>query len=138
MAPYPTVLFVCLHGSAKSVIAAAHFRRLAAARGFALESAAAGVEPDADIPSHVRDGLLADGVALAEGEPQRVTDEMVRAASRVVCVGCDLPATAAEHGAVEHWADIPAVSDGYEAAREAIVRRLDTLLVKIASPPRPP
>jgi len=31
--PRPRVLFVCLHGAAKSVIGAAHFRRLAAARG---------------------------------------------------------------------------------------------------------
>ena len=29
----PRVLFVCLHGSAKSVITAEHCRRLAAARG---------------------------------------------------------------------------------------------------------
>ena len=31
--PRPRVLFVCLHGAAKSVIGAAHFRRLAAAAG---------------------------------------------------------------------------------------------------------
>ena len=31
--PEPRVVFVCLHGAAKSVVAAAHFRRLAAARG---------------------------------------------------------------------------------------------------------
>ena len=29
----PRVLFVCLHGAAKSVVAAAHFRKLAAQRG---------------------------------------------------------------------------------------------------------
>src|SRR5919198_3447437 len=40
------VLFVCVHGAAKSVIAAAHFRKLAAARGISIDAVAAGTEPD--------------------------------------------------------------------------------------------
>src|SRR5262252_2600344 len=44
----PRVLFVCLHGAAKSVIAAAHFRRLAAAQGLAMDAVAAGTEPDVE------------------------------------------------------------------------------------------
>jgi hypothetical protein len=40
------VLFVCLHGAAKSVVAAAHFRRLAGAAGLGIEAVAAGTEPD--------------------------------------------------------------------------------------------
>ena len=40
--PQSRVLFVCLHGAAKSVVAAAHFRRLAAARGLAIDAVAAG------------------------------------------------------------------------------------------------
>ena len=43
------VLFVCLHGAAKSVVAAAHFRRLAAARGLSMTAVAAGTEPDAEL-----------------------------------------------------------------------------------------
>src|SRR5262245_44043426 len=45
----PRVLFVCLHGAAKSVVAAAHFRRVAAARGLAVDAAAAGTEPDPEL-----------------------------------------------------------------------------------------
>src|SRR5215207_1472346 len=45
-APRPRVLFVCLHGAAKSVVGAAHFRRLAAARGLDIDAVAAGTEPD--------------------------------------------------------------------------------------------
>src|SRR5499426_1387660 len=43
--PRPRVLFVCLHGAAKSVVGAAHFRRLAAARGLDIDAVAPGVEP---------------------------------------------------------------------------------------------
>ena len=42
----PRVLFVCLHGAAKSVVGAAHFRRLAAERGLTIDAVAAGTEPD--------------------------------------------------------------------------------------------
>src|SRR4029453_17394056 len=47
--PQPRVLFVCLHGAAKSVVAAAHFRRLASARGLSISAVAAGTEPDAEV-----------------------------------------------------------------------------------------
>src|ERR1700752_725266 len=42
--PRPRVLFVCLHGAAKSVVGAAHFRRLAAQHGVAMDAVAAGTE----------------------------------------------------------------------------------------------
>src|SRR5258708_9815351 len=43
--PQPRVLFVCLHGAAKSVIGAAHFRRLPAAAGPPLRPAATAAHP---------------------------------------------------------------------------------------------
>lgn len=69
-----SVLFVCLHGSAKSVIAAEHFRRLAAERRLGLVADAAGMEPDADIPPHVIAGLAEDGI---DAEARRVIVERV-------------------------------------------------------------
>jgi len=50
------VLFVCLHGSAKSLIAAEYFNRLAAARGLGVTATSAGTEPDAEIPPRVVQG----------------------------------------------------------------------------------
>ena len=58
MANAPTVLFVCLHGSAKSVIAERHFERLAAERRVEARVASAGVEPDASVP-RLRERMLA-------------------------------------------------------------------------------
>ena len=55
----PRVLFVCLHGAAKSVVAAAHFRKLTAQRGLAVEAAAAGTEPDAEMGPLAVKGLAA-------------------------------------------------------------------------------
>jgi hypothetical protein len=51
----------------------------------------------------------------------------VTTASRIVSFGCDLGKLAGDRE-VERWDDVPNVSDGYEAARDAIVRRLPDLL----------
>jgi protein-tyrosine-phosphatase len=64
------ILFVCLHGSAKSVIAAAHANRLARGR---VEASSAGLEPDPAIPQQVVDGLAADGMHVPETPPRGLT-----------------------------------------------------------------
>src|SRR4030095_5910958 len=60
--PEPRVLFVCLHGAAKSVVAAAHFRRLASARGLSISAVAAGTEPDPELARAAVKGLAAEGL----------------------------------------------------------------------------
>src|SRR6266550_4298839 len=66
---WPRVLFVCLHGAAKSVVGAAHFRRLAAARGLAVDAVAAGTEPDAALAAGAVKGLAADGLTAMPSRP---------------------------------------------------------------------
>lgn len=126
------VLFVCLHGSAKSVIAAAHFRRLAALRGLVIECGSAGLEPDEFIPPHVVTGLAADGLEAGHASPQQVTRDAMEAAACVVSFGCDLSALA-PHAQLRVWEDIPAVSDGYVNSRAAITERLSLLIDEVAS-----
>ena len=53
MSDHPRILFVCLHGAAKSVLAAADCERLAASRGLRVTADFAGTEPDADIAPKV-------------------------------------------------------------------------------------
>ena len=60
------VLFVCLHGAAKSVVAAKHLERLAAAESVDVESSSAGLEPDLTIPPHVVAGLAGDVRAVSD------------------------------------------------------------------------
>ena len=127
----PHVLFVCLHGAAKSVIAAAHFRRLAEARGLRGTAAFAGTEPDPGIAPRVVTELLAEGIDVRSLRPRPVTAAAVAAASRIVTFGCDLAALGPTVP-VERWDDVPAVSEGYEAARDAIDRRLARLVDDLA------
>jgi hypothetical protein len=51
-------------------------------------------------------------------------------ATRIVSFGCDI--TPARGQRVDQW-DVPAVSDGYEAARERIVAHVERLVGELAS-----
>jgi protein-tyrosine-phosphatase len=56
------VLFVCLHASAKSLIAAEYFNKLAAERRLPFRAISAGTEPDNAVPPHVVAGMRGDGL----------------------------------------------------------------------------
>jgi protein-tyrosine-phosphatase len=129
MPPPSRVLFVCLHGAAKSVVAAAHFRRLAAARGLAIGAVAAGTEPDAELAPGAVKGLAGDGLQPAPSRPRPVTLYDLDSATRVVSFGCTVAPARGQR--VEQW-DVPAVSDGYATARERIVANVERLVAELA------
>jgi protein-tyrosine-phosphatase len=129
MPPRPRVLFVCLHGAAKSVIAAAHFRRLAAARGLSIGAGAAGTEPDPVLAPGAVKGLAGDGLPAAPARPRPVTLYDLVSATRIVSFGCDI--TPARSQRVDQW-EVPAVSDGYETAREHIVTKVERLVSELS------
>ena len=123
------VLFVCLHGAAKSVVAAAHFRRLAASRGLAIGAVAVGTEPDAELAPGAVKGLAGDGLTAAPRRPRPVTLYDLDSAMRVVSFGCDVAAARGQR--VEQW-NVPAVSDGYTAARDRILANVERLVGDLA------
>ena len=128
-----SVLFVCLHGAAKSVLAAADFQRLAAERGLALTAYCAGTEPDPEIAPGVVAALRADGLDLSGKRPRRVTRDDTAGAARVVTFGCDLGEAMPASVPVERWDDVPAVSENLPVARAAIRRHLERLLEACAA-----
>jgi arsenate reductase (thioredoxin) len=123
-----TIVFVCLHGSAKSLIAAEHVNRLARLRGASIRGESLGLEPDADVPPNVVIGLAADGIDVHGYVPRPATPQLLANAACVVSFGCDLNALVPAGAAVEQWDDMPMVSDGYAPARAAIVERVEGLL----------
>lgn len=126
--PCLKVAFVCLHGSAKSVIAAAQFRNLTAALGLAVEAVALGTEPDPAFPRHVLDGLRGDGLTPRVSTPVTATRESLREVFLVVSFGPDVTHLLPPHCAVRCWEDVPSVADGYRAASVDIHRRVALLV----------
>ena len=131
----PAVLFVCLHGAAKSVIAAAYLDRLAKTNGLRVTAAAAGIEPDPAVAPAALGGLLREGIDVRGYRPTRLSPAALAAVSHVVTLGCDLGEPAPPGLPVERWDDIPPVSDGFEAAGAAIAARLPGLVGRLGAPP---
>jgi protein-tyrosine-phosphatase len=130
MPPPVRVLFVCQHGAGKSVVAAAHFRRLAAGRGLAVGAVAAGTEPDREHGPAAEKGLAAEGLRATTARPRPVTLYDLESAARVVSFGCDIAPAKGQR--VDQW-DAPAVSDGYPAARDHIVAHVERLVAELAA-----
>src|ERR1700751_2888317 len=86
-----TILFVCEHGSAKSVIAAAYFNDVAAKNGLPYRAIARGVHPDKEIPPYITSGLAAGGLNIRGWQPKRFGEEDAVRAERVIRLGCPLP-----------------------------------------------
>ena len=124
-----TILFVCEHGSAKSVIAAAHFNRVAEQRSLPYRAIARGIDPDREIPQQVRVNLAKDGLQVASWKPQKVAEKDVQEAVRVVTFACKVPfAERITAGKLVDWQDVPSTSEDYERARTMIVNKIDALI----------
>jgi protein-tyrosine-phosphatase len=129
-----TVVFVCEHGAAKSVIAAAHFNRLASELKLPYRAVARATNPDDAVAPAVRSGLAAEGLDVGAWKPKAVSEEDITRAARVVSLATDLPQrTPSVKRKLLEWNDIPSVSQDYTAARAAIVREVENLVTKLAA-----
>jgi arsenate reductase len=129
-----TILFVCEHGSAKSVIAAAHFNDLANRNGSRYRAIARGVHPDKEIPLDVKNGLSAEGLDIRGWQPKRLNDEDAAKAERVITLGCALPtAKSAATRKLQQWNDVPSPSENYQNASRAIAELVALLFKELAS-----
>src|SRR5262245_30341933 len=115
----PAVVFVCEHGAAKSVIAAALFNARAAARRLPFRADSSGLAPEPALLPAAVTGLRTDGLAPGRDVPLRVArDDLDRAA--IVIAFDPLPADLTGRAPVTLWEAIPPVSVDYAAARDAM------------------
>jgi arsenate reductase len=81
-----TILFACVHNAGRSQMAAAFFNRLAdPARARAVS---AGTAPGSQVHPEVIDAMGELGVDLSAAQPQRLTDDLARAAQWLITMGC--------------------------------------------------
>ena len=132
-----TILFLCPHNAAKSVIAAAYFDRLARERGLDYRAASAGTSPDAAPSPAVVAMLREEGIDVAGYRPRRVTTEDLTSAHRVISLGCDPDDLDGGDVRVDRWDDVPPASQDLGASRAAIKGHLDLLVNELAPDVRP-
>jgi hypothetical protein len=136
-----TVVFVCEHGTVKSVVALAYFRQLARERHLPIRALSRGTAPDASVPALVRDGLRVDGLTLGPFSPARFTHADLTAA--IAVISFDQPGVASMVGGrvpTFGWDGLPAVSENYGIARDSIRQRVTRLvdsLARVMQGPRP-
>lgn len=121
-----TIVFVCEHGAAKSVIAAAYFNKLAAERHLNAHAVARGTDPQAELSDSTVAGLKKDGVAFPSDKPRGLTEADIRGADRVVAF-CPVPERLGGTKKTQTY-DVPAPKDGYDASRDAILRHVRELV----------
>ena len=121
------VVFVCEHGAAKSVIAAAYFNKLAGERNVDLHAIARGTTPDAELSPKAIAGLRIDGLIPEASAPIKLSLADVESASRIITF-CDLPEEYQNRAVVEQWDDVPPVSENYEKARDAIIAHIHKVI----------
>lgn len=126
-----TVLFVCEHGSVKSMLAATLFERAAAREGLSVRSVSRGTAPDAAIPRWLRSAMEADDLEVGERRPLPLSDADLMSATRVIVFDVSLPPTVPAETAVERWDGLPSVSKDYRLAREAIAARVEDLVGRL-------
>ena len=133
MGSVQTILFLCPHNAAKSVLAAAYFDQLARDHGLAYRAASAGTSPDAGPSPAVVAMLRDEGVDVAGHRPRSVTSQDLISAERVILRGCDPANLDGGNARVDRWDDVPPASQDLGAARAAIKRHLEELVNELAA-----
>jgi arsenate reductase len=125
------VVFICEHGSAKSLIAREWFNRLAVERGLSVRAVSLGVTPDPAVPGPIADALQKDGFDVRGFVPSRADAAALQGASEIVAIGFEPGALPVPSGVVaQAWDGIPPASKRYEGTRDALKARIEVLLTR--------
>ncbi len=127
------VVFICEHGTAKSVIAALYFNKIAEQRGLPYRAVSRGIKVETELQAATQQGLSQDGIATKDFVASSITAELAHNARRVVTIGLENPPDFVKHSKPLEWNNVPAVSKGYPRARDDMVQKIDALLLELAN-----
>jgi protein-tyrosine-phosphatase len=134
----PEVLFVCVHNSGRSQMAAGLVKLRSEGR---IHVRSAGSDPGEQINPVVIEAMTELGVDMSEEFPKPLTDEVVRAADVVITMGCGDACPIYPGKRYEDWvvADPAEASslDEVRAIRDDIAARVDRLLGELGARANP-
>ncbi len=126
------VVFVCEHGSVKSLIAMEYFNRSVQERGLAYRAVARGTAPEPTVPEPVREGLRNVGFDVSHFVPRLFDASDVEEASLVVSFDQDIAKIVGGKARHLAWDNLPGVLTDYARGRDEIVRHVDDLIDELA------
>jgi arsenate reductase len=127
------IVFVCEHGSVKSLMATTFFNNAARERGLPFRAVSRGVTPDPAVPPKITAALAAEGFDARDFKPTAVSTAELSRAKRIVAIGVDLTPLAPTQAVIERWDDVPAASIDYPAARRSLKQHVEQLLRELRS-----
>lgn len=127
-----TVLFVCPHNAAKSIMAAAYFNEGARRQGLPLQGISAGTHPANSVSTAVVALLQENGIDVSAQKPRQVNNEELGRAARVISLGCeDLKSSMPTSTAFESWDNVPPPIKDVHASQDVIRSRVADLLSRL-------
>ena len=131
----PTVLFMCPHGAAKSLMASAYFQKLAKERGLNVRVDSAGTEPDPQLSKGVVAHLEKNGYAIPIDKPRAATAADMGSADVVISMGCDLSKLPSPKGVLKNWT-VPDFSADFNIAERSIREQVTKLVDELVAAQR--
>lgn len=123
-----TVLFICEHGTVRSLLAKLLFEEYAKEVGLSMVAVSRGTAIDSAVAPWMMRALTNDGFLIGSWHPQPLAASDLAHARHVVSF--DLPAavSASSRAPREQWDGLPSVSAHYAAGRDTIAVRVRHLV----------
>jgi arsenate reductase (thioredoxin) len=121
-----SVVFVCPHGAAKSVLAGSYFNHLASQLGLEARAIARGTDPDDEISERVRQDV---GRALCAERPTKLSEADI--ANADLLIAFDLAEPDLGSPADRNWNELPPLSADFALGRAAILGRVVALIAEL-------
>lgn len=131
------VVFVCEHGTVKSLVAEEYFNRLAQERGLGVRAISRGTRPDSLVPTPVAKGLAGDGFDISAFRPQHFTADDLLGGLLVVALDAPVEPVVAGALPVQRWDGLPSVTEQYPVASRAIAAKVRHLVDSLSAARRP-
>lgn len=121
------IIFVCEHGSAKSVIAAVYFNKLAKEKNLPYEAVARGTDPDTVISTKTKQLLIQENLFDKHFVPQKLSQQDVDGAQQVFLF-YTLPQTIKDKNNIQYWMGVDAVNGDFVKLKDDIVTKIIPLI----------
>lgn len=112
----PSVLFMCVHNSGRSQIAAAWLRQVC---GDDVTVWSGGTDPGGSISANVAAAMAEVGIDLGEEFPKPWTDEVVEGADVIITMGCGEACPVIPGKRYEDWSLLHSTGPDLDSARAA-------------------
>jgi N-acyl-D-amino-acid deacylase len=128
-----SIVFVCEHGAARSLIAAKYFERVSKQNGFNANIIFRGISPDSVLHKGSKAGLIQDGLAVGKDEkPKALSEDDVKRAKWIITIDCALPPMFDRYNdKLKSYEGVPSIDKDYGIARDSIIRITEDVLWKL-------